>query len=79
MRHKLCSPSILLELSTLPMNMPEYIQSKDNPKLKLVRGLLEQASLRKKNAQTVLEGAHLIESFLQHGTAQNSHAKIHFL
>lgn len=61
------------------MNMPKYIQSKDNPKLKLVRGLLEQASLRKKNAQTVLEGAHLIESFLQHGTAQNSHAKIHFL
>lgn len=40
------------------------IQSKDNPKLKHVRGLIEQSSLRKKQQQTVLEGAHLIESYL---------------
>lgn len=42
------------------------IQSKDNPKLKSLRGLIEQSSLRKKQQQTVLEGAHLIESYLQH-------------
>ncbi len=45
--------------------MPEFIQSKDNPKIKQLRGLLEQAQLRKKQRQTVLEGAHLIESYLQ--------------
>lgn len=40
------------------------IQSKDNPKLKHLRGLIEQSSVRKKNQQTVLEGAHLVESYL---------------
>ena len=40
------------------------IQSKDNPKLKQLRGLIEQSGLRKKQQQTVLEGAHLIESYL---------------
>ena len=40
------------------------IESKDNPKLKHLRGLIEQSSLRKKSQQSVLEGAHLIESYL---------------
>ena len=44
--------------------MTMLIQSKDNPKLKQLRGLIEQSSLRKKQQQTVLEGAHLIESYL---------------
>ncbi|TXJ09587.1 MAG: RNA methyltransferase [Acinetobacter sp.] len=47
--------------------MPQYIESKDNPKLKQLRGLIEHASLRKKQQQTVLEGAHLIESYLHSG------------
>lgn len=47
--------------------MPQFIQSKDNPKLKQLRGLIEQTSLRKKLQKTVLEGAHLLESYLQHG------------
>ncbi len=59
--------------------MFEFIQSKDNPKIKLVRGLLEQASLRKKNAQTVLAGAHLIESFIHHYSNKNTDCKIQFL
>lgn len=44
--------------------MPQLIQSKDNPKLKYLRGLIEQSSFRKKQQQTVLEGAHLLESYL---------------
>lgn len=47
--------------------MLQEIQSKDNPKLKHLRALFEQASFRKKQQQTVLEGAHLVESFMQHG------------
>lgn len=41
------------------------IQSKDNSKLKTLKGLLEQHSIRKKLQQTVLEGAHLLETYLQ--------------
>ncbi|KAA8732723.1 RNA methyltransferase [Acinetobacter qingfengensis] len=44
--------------------MQQFIQSKENPKLKHLRGLIEQPSTRKKHAQTILEGAHLIESYL---------------
>ncbi|MCH4246425.1 MAG: RNA methyltransferase [Acinetobacter populi] len=47
--------------------MPQFIQSKDNPKLKHLRGLIEQASFRKKQQQTVLEGAHILENYLQTG------------
>lgn len=47
--------------------MLQMIQSKDNPKIKHLRGLLEQSSLRKKHQQTVLEGAHLLDSYLQSG------------
>lgn len=45
--------------------MIQTISAKDNPKLKQLRSVLEQASARKKLAQTVLEGAHLLESYLQ--------------
>ncbi|MFB2578024.1 TrmH family RNA methyltransferase [Acinetobacter sp. c2-A9] len=40
------------------------IQSKDNIKIKTLRGLIEQASLRKKQQQSVIEGAHLLETYL---------------
>lgn len=36
-----------------------FLESKDNPKIKHLRGLIEQASYRKKQGQTVLEGTHL--------------------
>lgn len=41
------------------------IQAKDNNKVKHLRGLCEQASYRKKQQQTVLEGVHLIEAYLK--------------
>lgn len=49
------------------MKLPQYIQSKDNPRIKQVRGLLEQASLRRKNQQTVLEGVHLLDAYQRCG------------
>lgn len=42
-----------------------YLESKDNPKIKHLRGLIEQQSFRKKQKQTVLEGTHLCLSWLQ--------------
>lgn len=45
--------------------MPIFIQSKDNAKLKQLKGLIEQASFRKKLQCTILEGAHLVESYLE--------------
>ncbi|RYY80743.1 MAG: RNA methyltransferase [Moraxellaceae bacterium] len=45
------------------------IQAKDNNKVKHLRGLCEQASYRKKQQQTVLEGVHLIEAYLKTGQA----------
>ena len=44
------------------------LNSKDNPKIKHLRGLCEQASHRRKSGQTVLEGTHLIDAWLN--TAQ---------
>ncbi|RYZ84038.1 MAG: RNA methyltransferase, partial [Moraxellaceae bacterium] len=41
------------------------IQAKDNPKIKHLRGLCEQANYRKKQQQTVLEGTHLIDAYLK--------------
>lgn len=47
-------------------NLPLFsIQSKDNSKLKTLKGLLEQHNIRKKLQQSVLEGAHLLETYLQ--------------
>ncbi|WOE31575.1 MULTISPECIES: RNA methyltransferase [unclassified Acinetobacter] len=42
-----------------------FLESKDNPKIKYLRGLIEQNSCRKKNRQTVLEGTHLTLSWLE--------------
>jgi RNA methyltransferase, TrmH family len=36
-----------------------FLESKDNAKIKHLRGLIEQSSYRKKQGQTVLEGTHL--------------------
>lgn len=40
------------------------LNSKDNSKIKHLRGLCEQANYRRKSGQTVLEGTHLIEAWL---------------
>ncbi len=40
------------------------ITSKDNPTIKTIHALLTQARLRKKLNQTVLEGVHLIDAYL---------------
>lgn len=45
----------------------QSILSRDNPRFKAVRGLLEQASLRRKLGQTVLEGTHLLEAYRLQG------------
>lgn len=47
-------------------NMPIiFLESKDNPKIKHLRGLIEQNTYRKKQGQTVLEGTHLCLAWLQ--------------
>lgn len=42
-----------------------YLESKDNPKIKHIRALTEQANYRKKQQQTILEGTHLCLSWLE--------------
>ena len=42
-----------------------YLESKDNPKIKHLRGLIEQNTYRKKQGQTVLEGTHLCLAWLE--------------
>lgn len=42
-----------------------FLESKENPKIKHLRGLVQQASYRKKHAQTVLEGTHLCMAWLE--------------
>lgn len=41
-----------------------FLESKDNPKIKHLRGLILQASYRRKQRQTVLEGTHLCLAWL---------------
>lgn len=41
------------------------INSKDNAKIKHLRGLCEQSSHRRKSQQTVLEGIHLLDAWLK--------------
>lgn len=41
-----------------------FLDSKDNPKIKHLRGLIEQNTYRKKQGQTVLEGTHLSLAWL---------------
>ncbi|ENV34491.1 TrmH family RNA methyltransferase [Acinetobacter gerneri] len=49
-----------------------FLESKDNPKIKHLRGLIEQNNYRKKQGQTVLEGTHLCLSWLQENRKINS-------
>ena len=41
-----------------------FLESKDNPKIKHLRGLIEQNNYRKKQGQTVLAGTHLCLAWL---------------
>nr|WP_174505502.1 RNA methyltransferase [Acinetobacter sp. Marseille-Q1620] len=49
-----------------------FLESKDNPKIKHLRGLIEQNNYRKKQGQTVLEGTHLCLAWLQENRKINS-------
>jgi RNA methyltransferase, TrmH family len=49
-----------------------FLESKDNPKIKHLRGLIEQNTYRKKQGQTVLEGTHLALAWLEKGRKLNS-------
>ena len=42
-----------------------FLESKDNAKIKHLRGLIELSNARKKHQQTVLEGTHLCLAWLQ--------------
>lgn len=42
-----------------------FLESRENPKIKHLRGLIEQNTYRKKQGQTVLEGTHLCLSWLE--------------
>ena len=44
----------------------KLISSRDNPQVKLLRQLAESAQARKKNRQTLLDGIHLCQAWLQH-------------
>ncbi len=56
----------------LPEKMPLSITSRDNPRLKHLRGLLEQANARRKASQTVLEGIHLLDAYQRAGQTPDS-------
>ncbi|MEN8350559.1 RNA methyltransferase [Acinetobacter towneri] len=49
-----------------------FLESKDNPKIKHLRGLIEQNTYRKKQGQTVLEGTHLCLAWLHENKKINS-------
>jgi len=49
-----------------------FLESRDNPKIKHLRGLIEQNTYRKKQGQTVLEGTHLSLAWLHEGKKINS-------
>lgn len=42
-----------------------FLESKDNPKIKHLRALIEQNNYRKKHKQTVIEGTHLCLAYLE--------------
>lgn len=42
------------------------VSSRDNPQVKLLRQLADSAQARKKNRQTLLDGIHLCQAWLQH-------------
>lgn len=43
-----------------------YLESKDNPKIKHLRSLIEQHHYRKKHQQSVIEGSHLALAYLEY-------------
>ena len=45
----------------------EIISSKENKKIKYIRGLMEKGSIRKKNRQFVVEGIKLVDEALKYG------------
>jgi TrmH family RNA methyltransferase len=47
----------------LVLKAPLHISSADNSRLKQLRGLLEQANLRRKTGLMVLEGIHLLDAY----------------
>jgi RNA methyltransferase, TrmH family len=49
-----------------------FLESKDNPKIKHLRGLIEQNNYRKKQGQTVLEGTHLCLAWLEQNKKINA-------
>ena len=49
-----------------------FLESKDNPKIKHLRGLIEQNNYRKKQGQTVLEGSHLCLAWLEQNRKINA-------
>lgn len=49
-----------------------YLESKDNPKIKHLRALIEQSSYRKKQQQTVLESTHACITWLESGQKINA-------
>lgn len=51
---------------------PQLIQSKENPRLRHVRGLTQQSSQRRKSLQTILEGVHLLDAFQKAGQQPES-------
>jgi len=51
---------------------PQMIQSKENPRLRHVRGLTQQSSQRRKSLQTVLEGVHLLDAYQKAGQQPDS-------
>lgn len=51
---------------------PQLIQSKENPRLRHVRGLTQQSNQRRKSLQTVLEGVHLIDAYQKAGLQPDS-------
>lgn len=44
----------------------KLVSSRDNPQYKLLRQLADSAQARKKNRQTLLDGIHLCQAWLQH-------------
>lgn len=44
----------------------KLVSSRDNPQVKLLRQLADSAQARKKNRQTLLDGIHLCQAWLQH-------------
>lgn len=60
---------ILADALRTAQHSPVDISSAANPRLKQLRGLLESARERRRSGQTVLDGWHLLDAWLQQGRA----------